>query len=205
MRDGKWVLLDCDDVVLDIMGGFSRHAREDLGIDVEGLPGKWLMGDWLRMTDEEALSCILNFNENHEGFGNLSPLPGAIEGIRMIKEAGYQVAIVTASSSGEASKIRRLKNLRDHAEDMINEVHFVSLGASKLPILSTFPPSIWVDDAPKNALVGLEAGHTSILFPAHHNADAIIAPPPGVIAVSGWDALLDMIPGIVRNERELSF
>lgn len=202
MRDGKWVLLDCDDVILDIMDGFSRHVREDLGIDVKGLPGQWLMGAWLGMSDEDALSCIMNFNENHESFGSLRPLPGAIEGIRMIKEAGYQVAVITASSTGEASKIRRLKNLRDHAGEMIDEVHFVGLGESKLPILSSFPPSVWVDDSPKNAVVGLEAGHRAVLFPAHHNAAAITVSPPGVIAVSGWGALLDLIPGVRMDDIE---
>lgn len=194
-----WILLDCDDVKLDFLGtpsaegpptGFAHYLHTVHGIETRGKPASWGLSCWTGADGDITRKMVQDFIENHEGFGRLHPMEGAVAAIASLHAMGYRIASITACSSSSQARARRLDNLQQIFGNQIDILHMVPLGGSKLDILSSYPRSIWVDDNPGNAAAGAALGHRSLLFPADHNRVEQASPPDGVEPIGGWSDVL---------------
>lgn len=165
------VLLDCDGVLLDYVSGLRPFAEEALGLrlDPEG-PCSFDMGAWTGLPKDEIRALIHAFNGGTDtGFDRLPPMPGAVEGVHLLKEAGYQLQVLSSADAGGASIVSRLQNLDRVFGDVFDEVTLIGLGESKREILARFDPCDWVDDHIPNAVTGLEVGHRAHVIRQSHN------------------------------------
>jgi FMN phosphatase YigB (HAD superfamily) len=165
------VLLDCDGVLLDYVSGLRPFAEETLGLrlDPDG-PCSFDMGAWTGLPKDEIRALIYAFNGGAgTGFERLPPMPGAIEGVRRLREEGYELHLLSSADAGGASVASRLRNLETVFGDAFEEVTLIGLGASKREILARFAPCDWVDDHLPNAVAGLEAGHRCHVIRQSHN------------------------------------
>lgn len=197
LKEGeKWALLDCDDVLLDWIGGFGEFLKAAKGLAIEGRPDSWDMSKWSGVSSEKTVGFINEFNTGDVGFEKLKPMTGAVESIRNLKEFGFNIAIITSSSVSPSSVERRARNINMVFGDMIDKLHIVALGTSKEDILKGYENAIWVEDNVKNARLGASLGHKSFLIKAGHNLNAHEDPENAdVTCVDDWHHLM---PEIIR-------
>lgn len=175
----KAVILDCDDVLLDWVGGFRTFASDHLGRVIEGEPQSWNMGSWIGTSDAVALELVRAFNAS-EGFGDLRAVWGARLAIdKLAADPNVRLHVVTSCSSDRLTVAMRRRNLEREFGHVFDSIHCLDLGESKKKILQAFAQgSVWVEDNYHNALLGLEVGHTVLIRERPHNREfrAIIEP-----------------------------
>ena len=89
LKEGeKWALLDCDDVLLDWIGGFGEFLKAAKGLAIEGRPDSWDMSKWSGVSSEKTVGFINEFNTGDVGFEKLKPMTGAVESIGISKSSG---------------------------------------------------------------------------------------------------------------------
>lgn len=165
------VLLDCDGVLLNYTAGIRPFAKRLYGLDLdpEG-PCDFDMRRWTGLPRDEIVTLVNRFNGGEDtGFDALPPMPGAIEGVQRLLDAGYLLHVISSADAGPSSVRSRHKNLNGVFGDVFEEVTLIGLGASKKELLSRFDPCDWIDDHVPNAIAGLEAGHRSHVIRQSHN------------------------------------
>ena len=165
------VLLDCDGVLLDYTSGLRPFANRRFGLDLnpEG-PCAFDMEVWTGLTRAEIRTLVNEFNSGEDtGFGALRPMPGAVEGVKRLLEAGYSLQVLSSADAGGASIRSRELNLEHVFGNVFSDVTLIGLGVSKKDILSRFSPCDWVDDHIPNAIAGLEVGHRAHVIRQSHN------------------------------------
>jgi FMN phosphatase YigB (HAD superfamily) len=165
------VILDCDDVVLDWLPGFTPFAERQLGRRLDGGPGGFDLAGWLQISPEETRALVRAFNEGEDtGFEALPPIEGAIEAVRAMRAQGLELHVLTSCSRSPEVRLRRMDNLDAvFGAGTFAEVICVDLGEPKDAELARHQPSLFVDDLPKNVLAGHRLGHHACLLEAHHN------------------------------------
>lgn len=199
----RWALLDCDDVLVDYVGGFKAFLERTLKRKLNGVPSSWGMDEWIGVHKDEVRDLIFQFNDTDIGFESLKPIKGAVKGLKILRAFDFKTAIVTSSSVHPYSVERRARNVRSVFGDLIDRLHIVPLGQSKRDILMTYTNAIWVEDNVGNAAVGAELGHRAFLMPAGHNKSVhgLGVSDPGVIHVNGWKELLPEVVKLIPDVR----
>ncbi len=164
-------IFDCDDVLLDWIGGFRQYAATRLQHSVTGEPQSWHMGEWLETTDEVALELVAEFNSSVH-FGRLLPVEGAPEIIaRWAQSNRSRLHVVTSCSSDSKTVDMRRANLEAHfGRRTFDTIHCLDLGQPKTKILQAWDSAVWIEDNYKNALMGVDAGHRTFIRKRPHNA-----------------------------------
>jgi len=167
------ILLDCDDVLLNWIGGFRQYAATRLQRTVTGDPDSWQMGAWLGTTDEVALELVEEFNASVH-FSRLVSVDGSQDVVyQWMLDPDVRLHVITSCSSDRQTvKLRRSNIARVFGEDTFDSIHCLDLGQSKLKILQSWKRgAVWVEDNYKNALLGAEAGHSVFIRKRPHNAE----------------------------------
>jgi hypothetical protein len=169
--DSGRVLLDCDDVLLDIIPGFRPFAETRLGRRLSPGPSSFDLSTWLSIPREQTHDLIQAFNETEgSGFEVLDPIPGAVEAVRWMRAQGLELHVVTSCSALPAVRDRRFGNLEAvFGAGSFADLVCLDLGQPKFDALARHPRSLWIDDLPKNVVAGHRAGHLSCLIEGHHN------------------------------------
>ncbi|MBO9428356.1 hypothetical protein [Sulfitobacter sp. R18_1] len=168
----KKIIFDCDDICLQFPQGFSKFLWKYYGIKtLGGDPCNWNMLKWTGLKKERVLELLIEFSTS-KYFGELEPVPGAVEGIKRLVAAGYDPVIVTACVKSEMTMQRRISNVSNvFGEGAFSKIDFTPMGTSKLDQLKQYEPTIFVEDNYHNALTGLEAGHEVLIRRVPHNLE----------------------------------
>ena len=166
------IIFDCDDVLLDWMGGFRQYAATRLQYSLTGEPQSWHMGEWLGTSDEVALELVAEFNASVH-FGRLLPVEGAVEVLWRLHWSDItRLHVVTSCSSDPKTVQMRRDNLEAHfGLGTFDSIHCLDLGQPKTKILQAWDSVIWVEDNYKNALMGADLGHRTFIRKRPHNAE----------------------------------
>lgn len=163
------ILLDCDDVLLDWIGGFRAyvHAAEGV-IPTAPAPSSWDMSEWLGLTSERTVELIQEFNSHH-WFGHLEARADALRCVAALKNMGHRLTVLTSCSDDPAIVGRRRRNLERAFGNVFEAIICLPLGQSKAPWLGILEKGIWVEDNYKNGLAGNAAGHKTFMLRRSHN------------------------------------
>lgn len=198
----RWALLDCDDVLVDWIGGFSNFVSGLRGQRIITRPDSWDMSGWLSLPETEVRGLVNRFNETERGFEALTAIEGAHRALTTMKAFGYRLAIITSSSVHPSSVERRARNVSTLYGDLIERLHIVPLGESKEHVLTAYRNAIWVEDNPKNAELGARLGHRAFLMKACHNGHVHgVAEQEGVVHVEGWHDLTPLAISVIPDPR----
>lgn len=203
LSDGeRWALLDCDDVLVDWIGGFRKFVSGITGKILRERPDSWDMSGWLGIPKQDVHGLINRFNETDRGFESLSAIDGAHEALNTLRAFGYRTAIITSSSVHPSSVERRARNVSALFGDLIERLHIVPLGESKEHVLAAYRNAVWVEDNPSNAQMGADLGHRAFLLRAGHNVNVHgVREQEGVVHVSGWDDLTPLLVSVLPDPR----
>lgn len=166
----KIILLDCDDVLLDWIGGFRKYMTVILGRPIIGTPDSWNMGEWLGIPDDEVMYHIKAHNSG-PCFGMLEPVAGAVEAIEALAETA-ELHVITSCDSSEAVHNMRLANLQEFFPPVFSSLTCLDLGHPKTEALSKYKGEsdvVWVEDNLKNAMMGVELGFRTYMRRTAHN------------------------------------
>jgi len=172
------LIFDCDDVLLDWIGGFRQYAATRLQHSVTGEPQSWHMGEWLGCSDEVAFELVEEFNASIH-FGRLEAVDGAREVIEdvlnLVRErtSDYRLHVVTSCSSEASTVHLRRDNIEKvFGKGTFDTIHCLDLGQPKTKVLRAWPEgSVWIEDNYKNALMGADVGHRTFIRKRPHNAE----------------------------------
>lgn len=146
----KFIALDCDGVLLNYNEAYKKLWFDAFNGEVLEVadPNAYWAEDMYRArhlqgAEYEHWSRI---KEKANFWGNMQPLPGAVEAVERIKDSGYQVIVVTAMNPKFIGS--RTKNLQDlgFKIDGIWAVKRVGDENPKAPFINALQPSYFVDD-----------------------------------------------------------
>ena len=186
------LLLDCDGVLLDWVGGFIGFASKALGREPDPAgPDSFDLTGWMGCDTATYFAMVNDFNEGADGsFGRLTPLPGSVDALQAAASQGRKISIITACSTLPRVIAQREQNLRDVYGDIFHEIHAVDLRQSKEELLRRYKDVFWVEDKSENAVLGAEIGHKSYLIRSSHNlADEARLSHPRMTWVDGWGCI----------------
>lgn len=171
------VILDCDDVLLDWLGGFRFWLADRIENVPADPPSTWSLATWLGVSDDRCHRLVAEFNDSWF-FGRLGPMPGAVDAVTALRDRGCTLTVLTSCSHEPSVAKHRLENLDAIFDRSFDRVVCLGLGESKAKWLSALRHGIWVEDNYKNALHGLTAGHRTYMVRRSHNrADEIQSNP----------------------------
>lgn len=166
------VIFDCDDVLLDWIGGFRKYASKAVNRDISGEPQSWDMSTWIGEPAQVVSELIAEFNASAD-FGNLDATAGARSLVSDLEGLGVRLHVITSCSSDPSTVAMRRRNLEENfGSGTFDSIHCLDLGQPKISILRAFKEgAIWIEDNYKNALLGLEAGHRVFVRERPHNRE----------------------------------
>lgn len=169
MAQMRHLLVDCDDVLLDWIGGFADWVRLNHGLnpDEDG-PGDWDMSTWLGIPQARSLELVHQFNAS-EAFGELQPRLDAGILVPSLARQGFKLTVITSCSAAMAVVERRKMNLYRAFGPIFDRIICLPLMESKAATLGMFERCIWVEDNYRNALMGAAMGHRTIVMRRPHN------------------------------------
>lgn len=192
IRSSTPLILDCDGVLLNWIGGFTAYASHRLGKDLASTEqDDFDLSAWLGLTGDETDAMIGDFNQGDGGhFGRLDPLPGAREALAAAHSRGRPIFVVTSCSTLPQVIASRKANLRAVFGDIFSDIHCLDLHLDKSPVLRELGPGTWVEDKFENAIAGADIGLTSYLirydYNRKHEPTGIH---PNLTWVDGWGCI----------------
>lgn len=173
LRDTR-ILVDCDGVLLNWSEAFISWATHYEHLTLKKDADKcYPVEDKFEEEDVIGWQLVHRFNTS-DYIAMLDPIEGAVEHVRKLVEDGYDFHAIT--SLGQSPQAYR--NRKDNLEAVFGEDVFVALTClsvfeTKENALSAYKDTgcWWIEDHPKNATMGHEAGLNSILIHDEHNAD----------------------------------
>lgn len=109
--------------------------------------------------------------------------------IKHLSDNGWKFIAITAIGRSEKARRNRqicLDNL--YGKYTFSDVLTVDPFDSKLDVLKTFSPTVWVDDTPRHVTDGIEAGHLS--FHLQREGDIRRCHSPDAVIVKDWHEIV---------------
>jgi len=166
----KLILTDADGVLLDWMYAFNNwmmfHGYKIVDVKAYNIYKKY------GITYTLAKSLVKTFNES----ARIEFLPAFRDSIKYIRklheEHGYVFHCITSLGSDPYATALRVKNIENlFGKTAFEKITCIDINDSKEIALSNYKDSgcYWLEDKPKNALLGYDLGLSSILMCHQHN------------------------------------
>ena len=144
----KKLAVDVDGVLFNFMESFDKASEIVLKRPIIVHKDE-LQQDFYHLgrrvgTDEKTVMKILDYMLESGMYSELEPLPGAKEGLQKIRDAGFEISIVTALP--EMARDMRLFNLKNKLDFEPDNAFFVGMGMSKREALLKLSPDVFIDD-----------------------------------------------------------
>lgn len=186
------ILTDCDGVILDWLYHFTRKYASYDGYDVVD-SSQYNMGKRYGRSSEWGKNRVKEFN-NSPSIRYLPPFRDSVWGMRTLFEKyGYVFHVITALAvSSEAINVprqNRQDNLRNifGNDGIIDKLTCTDPNEDKLKWLKEYKGTgcFWIEDSPKNAIVGAKLGLQTYLMDQEHNRD-FDAAAHGITRIRSW-------------------
>ena len=165
----EYLLLDCDDVLLNFLDGFRPFASRRLGRDlhIENLDS-FDMSRWLG-TDHAGVCALIEDFTHAPDYARLPPFADARPLLETARAAGMVCHVITAATDAPQPRAHRERNIADAFGPLISHMHILGLHGNKHDTLSSYPPSLWIEDNFDNAVMGAQIGHETFVLRKPHN------------------------------------
>lgn len=170
--------LDLDGVIVDSIGTWLRLLREGGGFPVapDAYPEPYANPEMAAFCDLHEVEMLIAPR----------PVPGAVEAVTSLKAAGHDLVVITA----RGPRVRRLTEAwLDYYGLPVDDLHFLA-GGNKGEAARRAGVSIFVEDAPSNAIALAAARIPVLLFATPYNRRVRH---PLVRSCDGWPSVLEAI------------
>lgn len=180
MSKQKVIVFDCDEILLDHLGGLRDWLKKKYGIITKSdYPSEYDLTEWMGVNDQsEVRKYLEEFNQKSYEFGLLKPInesvPNYLSALRYtLPDAKF--AVVTKSGTiGHGDVLRRV-NIENVFPNIFDEVHIVEMYESKRGVLhklqTKYDVVCLVDDYIANIETAVSMGIHGIMLECHHNKE----------------------------------
>lgn len=191
----KAIIFDCDDILLDHVGGFAKFARKHYNIKAEGLPVQYNLQEWLGCDEADVMKMLKHFNEQAYEFGLLEPVDAStVDSMKVLRKLFPEIKFIIVTKSGTMghSTVLRHVNLANvFGDDMFDEViileYFNSKRATYNRLNNKYNIITVLDDHLANIDQAIEIGLDSVVLECSHNRAQKFNPKYNF--VSDWDEM----------------
>lgn len=195
----KAVILDCDEILLDHLGGFKLFVEKYYDIKPEGTPVQYNLQDWLKCDSEKVMELIKNFNYFSYEFGLLKPVTLAVPALQRLVNNNPNVAFIVVTKSGTFGhgEVLRKVNLHNVFGDIFDDIIILEQYQSKRnaynKLKNNFDIVTVVDDYLGNIDVAEELGLDAVVLDCPHNVGTLKANGTDYTRVKDWVDLFEYI------------
>lgn len=177
------ILIDMDDVLEQLIEGWVAYLNRRFGTTVRPEDIRhWTMCDnFPDLTWEQVYSAV----DDPALWDEVYPMPGAVEAVRSLMDAGHEIYVVTATDYPTLAA--KMDKVLFRYFPMIDWEHVI-ITRNKQMVRG----DVLIDDGPHNFAGGEYKG---ILFESYHNRTFDEAS-VGAVRARGWDEVLEIIRGM---------
>lgn len=195
----KYIITDCDSVLLDWEKSFYDYMENTLGYKRKPDTDHHYMISkrYHDVSNEHVMKIIKEFNESNR-LSNLEPYRDSVEWVKKLQHLGYEFIVVSAFSDCGIAHTKRLNNLQSVFGNGIIELYGVGIGQSKRQLLrDNWGDSgyYWIEDHFTHATAGYEEGLKPILIDHPTNKQYSTDLFPRVSNDTPWHEIFDIVTG----------
>lgn len=183
------ILTDVDETVLSFADPFQSWMLEQGYTAKRRLRDHYEIPTTFDLDPGKELALIDAFSTS-AAMGALPPEPDAAEVLPVLHQRGFTFTAVSACVGHDPVPQRRRQNLENAFGFAWQDVHCVGIRRSKAAVLSSYQPSIWVEDHRDHANTGAALGHRAFLIDRPYNQGAVER---GVTRVSSWHEIIAIL------------
>lgn len=189
----KTILVDVDGVLVHFDMSFKKwmedrgHLAVNFDMNIDCLK-------WYGIEDKEVFKLVNEYQSVLSTFSTLPSVEQAESVVKSLSDEGYRFVAITACNNTKKSYKMRWENLVNNFGDVFDDLYCVGFQGDKSKILKKYQPTWWIEGSVRNAELGHDLGHKSLLFDHPRNKDAIDS--GKFIRVKDWQ----MIKELVLNE-----
>ncbi|WNV47465.1 hypothetical protein ENKO_362 [Klebsiella phage fENko-Kae01] len=176
MTKQKVVVFDCDEILLDHLGGLREYVKDHFDIVTKTeYPTEYCLEEWLGLDAVQVQEVIKQFNQTAYEFGLLKPLEGAQSLLCALRHTYPDVvfAVLTKSGTFGHGEVLRHVNIHNVYPNIFDEIHIVEMYESKRGVLSKLKQQYdvvcLVDDYIMNIETALALEIPGIMLKRPHN------------------------------------
>lgn len=167
----KIILTDADGVLVNWGKAFDQFMIDRGYTQLPNTDHEYGMDVRFGVDHQTAHRLIDEFN-NSEQIAHLEEFADSKKYIGKLVELGFRFIVVTSISNSQNASKNRTQNLESIFGKIFDEIHCIGMGESKSYILEKHwggSDLFWIEDHPRQALSGHEAGLKTVLIDHPHN------------------------------------
>lgn len=176
MTKKKVIVFDCDEILLDHLGGLREYVKDKFDIVTETeYPSEYGLEKWLGLSSVQVQEVIKQFNQTAYEFGLLKPMEGAQSLLCALRHTYPDAvfAVLTKSGTFGHGEVLRKVNIHNVFPNVFDEIHIVEMYESKRGVLSQLKAQYdvvcLVDDYIMNIETALVLDIPGIMLKRPHN------------------------------------
>ncbi|AQW88856.1 hypothetical protein pEaSNUABM50_00327 [Erwinia phage pEa_SNUABM_50] len=201
----KAVIFDCDEILLNHLGGFKKYVQKYYDIETIGEPMQYNLQDWLRCDGEQVMDLLKNFNFYSYEFGLLEPMDEfTVQRMKELRENHPDVEFIVVTKSGTFGhgEVLRKVNLHNVFGDMFDDIIILENYASKRgtynKLMKQYNVITVVDDHLANIDVAKQLGLDAVVLECSHNVTE--KDNPFYNYVQNWNEMYNYIDAKIKGE-----
>jgi FMN phosphatase YigB (HAD superfamily) len=194
----KAVIIDCDEILLNHLGGFKKYVEKYHDIQTVGEPEQYNLQEWLQCDGEQVMDLLKNFNFYSYEFGLLEPMDQyVVDRMQFLEMFHPEVAFIVVTKSGTFGhgEVLRKVNLHNVFGDIFDDIIILENYQSKRGTYNLLSKKYdivtVVDDHLANIDVALELGLDAVVLQCTHNTNE--KDNPKYNFVTDWREMADYI------------
>jgi FMN phosphatase YigB (HAD superfamily) len=201
----KAVILDCDEILLNHLGGFKKYVEKYYDIETVGEPMQYNLQDWLQCDGEQVMDLLKNFNFYSTEFGLLEPMDKfTVQNMKALRSENENVAFIVVTKSGTFGhgevlrKVNLINVFGDIFDDIIILENYQSKRSTYAKLKEQYDIVTVVDDHLANIDVAQTLGLDTVVLECSHNIESI--DDPRYQFVQDWNQMYHYITETIKGE-----
>lgn len=201
----KAVILDCDEILLNHLGGFKKYVQKYYDIQTVGEPQQYNLQDWLCCDAEQVMDLLKNFNFYSYEFGLLEPMDEfVVDRMKQLRSRYPDVAFIVVTKSGTFGhgevlrKVNLINVFGDIFDDIIILENYQTKRGTYLKLQNQYDVVTVVDDHLVNIDVAQQVGLDTVVLECSHNVSE--KNNPNYNFVEDWRDMFTYIDDKIKGE-----
>lgn len=201
----KAVILDCDEILLNHLGGFKNFVKKYYDIETIGEPVQYNLQEWLQCDGEQVMDLLKNFNFYSTEFGLLEPMDRyTVQNMKALRLENPDVAFIVVTKSGTFGhgEVLRKVNLINVFGDIFDDIIILENYQSKRGTYNKLKEQYDIVTVVDDHLANIDVAHSlnlkTVILKCAHNEKSLNDPQYNF--VHNWLQMYHYISDSIKGE-----